>query len=56
MKEFIDALRDRMPKDDLPPGHVKVLHAINGAFQDVEKKDIQVVDQELRAFVMKAMK
>lgn len=56
VKRFIDALRDRWPAEDLPVGHVKILAAVSAAFRDVEGKEMPLVDEELRSFVMKAIK
>lgn len=56
LKRFFDALRDRWPEGNPPPGHANVLQAIIHGFQTIEQKDIPVVDKELRAFAMKKMK
>jgi len=55
-KSFFDALREAWPPGDLPSTHALVLQAIVKGFHAVEQKDIQVVDQELRAFAMNKLK
>ncbi|MBL8768859.1 MAG: hypothetical protein JNL94_15915 [Planctomycetes bacterium] len=53
MKQFFDALRDAWPSGNPPPTQPSVFNACQKAFNVACSKDMQLVDEELRAWVMK---
>lgn len=55
IKQFFDTLLDGMPMGTPLWTHPTVLQAVDRAFHAVEKKDIPVVDRELRDWVMTKM-
>ncbi|MBK6941303.1 MAG: hypothetical protein IPH13_14080 [Planctomycetes bacterium] len=53
MKQFFDALRQAWPGGNPPPTQPGVFNACQKAFNVACQKDMQVVDEDLRAWVMK---